>query len=135
MCIITDITEYIVSEARTDSEMLHDYLCEHSVDDYTVTFTDWTLSAEHKRMRKDYDYEIAHYVRKYEDFKRLAERTTESLREEISQMRREYEDYKSKTAKVQEFLNNEIVELKIHRDALVKDNTRLATMLDNFIEG
>jgi predicted RNase H-like nuclease (RuvC/YqgF family) len=131
MCIITDITEYIVvDEALTDSEMLHEYLCEHSVDDYTVTFTELTLSAEYKRMRKDYDYEIAHYVRKYEDFKRLAERTTESLREEISQMRREYEDYKSKTAKVQEFLNNEIAELKTQRDELINNVQELINNVD-----
>ena len=54
MCIITDITEYIVvDEALTDSEMLHEYLCEHSVDDYTVTFTNWTLEAELKTQRDE----------------------------------------------------------------------------------
>jgi uncharacterized coiled-coil DUF342 family protein len=104
MRIITDITEYIVvDEARTDSEMLHEYLCEHGVDDYTVTFTELTLSAEYKRMRKDYDYGIA-------------------------QMRREYEDYKSKTAKVQEFLNNEIAELKTQRDELINNVQRLTNL-------
>jgi chromosome segregation ATPase len=133
MRIITNITEYTISETRTDSEMLHDYLTEHVVnDDYTVTFTNLTLEAEHKRMCKDYDYEIAHYVRKYEDFKRLAERTTESLREEISQMRREYEDYKSKTAKVQEFLNNEIAELKAQRDELINNVTDMTHTKDHF---
>jgi len=98
MRIITDITDYTISEAQTDSEMLHDYLTEHVVNDYTVTFTNLTLEAEHERMRKDYDYEI-------------------------SLMRREYEDYKSKTAKVQEFLNNEIAELKTQRDELI-NNTK-----------
>jgi hypothetical protein len=101
MRIITDITDYTISEAQTDSEMLHDYLTEHVVnDDYTVTFTNLTLSAEHERMRKDYDYEI-------------------------SLMRREYEDYKSKTAKVQEFLNNEIAELKTQRDELINNTKEL----------
>lgn len=102
MTVITNLTRYYVLPAGgTDSEMLHEFLCENDVNDYTVTFEDFISHAEYQKMRSDYDNEIA-------------------------TMRSEYEEFKRTATRMAEFLNSQMEELKTHRDELIKDVDRLS---------
>lgn len=73
MTVITNLTRYYaLPMGGTDSEMLHEFLCENDVNDYTVTFEDFISYQEYMKYRMDAEREMA-------DMRRECERLSEEL--------------------------------------------------------